>query len=349
MATYTAAGGPLFLPADMGLLERQHENFDYVAWEVANGFFTKDTAATKVQLAMDQHKPDININSSATEWYTEISTQAGSSEIVVSRKNYGANGSNTRNVKLTFKGNFNVVSGVVLNGTVTEIIEVHEAIGRNNRTFTSSLKDIRTDYTQLLDYYGKAGGNLAALTLNGNDTILTDTSGHATALFQLRGFDGNDSITGSERGDVIHGDGGDDAITGKNGNDYLFGNSGNDKIDGNLGADVISGGEGNDQLHGGQGADVITGGLGKDTLNGGLDNDQLTGGGEADLFVLSKGQDTITDFNAKDGDKIQINKGQFFSLKQESLGLMIERNEGNTLLLGVLLGNFDAKTSIIEA
>lgn len=348
MATYIAGGGPLFLPADMGLLELQYESYDYAAWEIANGFFTKDTAATKVQVQMDQHKPDISINAGATEWYTEVSTQVGSNEIVSTRKTYGASGSNVRNVKLTLKGQFNVVSGVVLNGVVNEMNEAYELIGRTNRTFNSTLKDIRLDYGQWMDYYGKANGNLAELTLNGNDTISTENSGNNPLRFKLRGFDGNDVMTGTERADELYGDEGNDQMTGRNGNDYADGGLGDDTLEGNLGADRLIGNLGADKLYGGQGSDALIGGLGDDILNGGLDDDQLTGGIGADKFVLSKGGDTINDFNSKDGDLLQIPKGQTYNLNQLALGLSVERNEGKTLLLGILASNFDAKACIIE-
>lgn len=66
--------------------------------------------------------------------------------------------------------------------------------------------------------------------------------------------------------------------------------------------------------------DTLDGRGGNDTLNGGGGNDTLTGGLGADTFVfnnLSFGQnDTITDFNAAEGDKISLHAmtwGQAFA------------------------------------
>jgi Ca2+-binding RTX toxin-like protein len=76
----------------------------------------------------------------------------------------------------------------------------------------------------------------------------------------------------------------------------------------------IAGGVGNDILEGGAGSDVITGGDGDDILIGGLGGDQLTGGMGADKFVFASlaeiggknDRDTITDFNSKQGDKVDL-------------------------------------------
>ena len=54
--------------------------------------------------------------------------------------------------------------------------------------------------------------------------------------------------------------------------------------------------------------DTITGGDGDDTLQGGTSDDTMTGGAGADTFVFDEesGADTITDFSATDGDKIDL-------------------------------------------
>lgn len=56
-------------------------------------------------------------------------------------------------------------------------------------------------------------------------------------------------------------------------------------------------------------ADSITGGNGNESIKAGLGNDTLTGGLGADIFVFdtsNEGVDTITDFSAAQGDKIQV-------------------------------------------
>lgn len=71
----------------------------------------------------------------------------------------------------------------------------------------------------------------------------------------------------------------------------------------------------NDVLTGTDKNDTISALAGNDTITGGLSADSLTGGAGADVFkyisaddtgITSKTRDTITDFNTKDGDKIDL-------------------------------------------
>jgi Ca2+-binding RTX toxin-like protein len=136
----------------------------------------------------------------------------------------------------------------------------------------------------------------AGLTLHGNalDNMMAAWSGGST----LYGEDGNDTLVGAA------------------GNDILFGGNGNDTLNGNDGNDQLSGNDGNDVLNGGNGNDALLGGNGNDTLTGGPGLDVLTGGKGADVFLYRPGdfnpanvatsKDVITDFNAAEGDKIDI-------------------------------------------
>ncbi|MDD9901095.1 MAG: type I secretion C-terminal target domain-containing protein, partial [Alphaproteobacteria bacterium] len=66
---------------------------------------------------------------------------------------------------------------------------------------------------------------------------------------------------------------------------------------------------GDDVLDGGAGDDAIFGQEGNDTITGGAGSDYLSGGSGADTFVLNavgEGVDTITDFNATEGDVLDI-------------------------------------------
>ena len=76
------------------------------------------------------------------------------------------------------------------------------------------------------------------------------------------------------------------------------GNTGDNRLYGNSGANVLSGGAGNDQLDSGYGADTLTGGAGADTFTFSslLDGNNI---------------DTITDFNASEGDKIALKQAVF--------------------------------------
>jgi Ca2+-binding RTX toxin-like protein len=356
MATFTAAGGPIYLAADMSEMEREYSNYDVIAWEVAKDFYTENQSASKILTTLDKYAPDIKIDNSATDFYTELTSNVGGSEITINRKSYGTSGSNTDNVKLTLKGTFKLVSGVVLENesTVTEISEVHDVFGRPNRSYTSSLKGINIRFDRLLDYYSRSGGNLAALLFNGADTINADSSGQNPQLLKLRGFGGNDTLNGADRSDVLSGDGGNDTVNGKKGSDYIDGGDGNDVLNGNEGRDQITGALGDDRLFGGQDDDWLDGGLGADRLDGGLGDDQLIGGGGTDQFVLSAGSDTIRDFSVSDNERLLIAKGTTTNISQQALGLSIELKQGSkllgtTLLLGVLAGDFDAKAMILEA
>ncbi|MBD2683250.1 MULTISPECIES: FG-GAP repeat protein [Nostoc] len=113
-------------------------------------------------------------------------------------------------------------------------------------------------------------------------------------------------------------------ITGlDNSADVINGQGGNDKIDGKSGNDLLRGGAGNDSLVGGAGNDSLVGGAGNDTLVGGAGSDRLTGGVGADYFLYNTnaafvssaiGQDTITDFNRLQGDKIILDKTTFSAI-----------------------------------
>lgn len=74
------------------------------------------------------------------------------------------------------------------------------------------------------------------------------------------------------------------------------------------GNDVLVGNDGDNYLYGGAGDDVIYGGAGDDTLVGGAGDDTLTGGEGADTFLFTNngGVDTITDFDASEGDVLDI-------------------------------------------
>lgn len=125
-------------------------------------------------------------------------------------------------------------------------------------------------------------------------------------------FNGNDTITGSESGEITPG-----------ANDLLSGYDGNDTIFGRGGIDFIQGGKGNDKLDGGDGNDTIFGDHGADAMNGGAGDDQLVvigADGAGDTFQGGAGTDTLvissafavsgvlTNFNAL-ASSIEILKG----------------------------------------
>ncbi len=108
-------------------------------------------------------------------------------------------------------------------------------------------------------------------------------------------------------------------ITARDIHDYISQNASefdvsrtNDKIDdlkGGTGNDILFGQGGDDLLDGGLGDDYLLGGAGSDLLIGGLGNDILTGGDGADIFKwvdMETARDLVTDFNASQGDKLDL-------------------------------------------
>jgi len=192
---------------------------------------------------------------------------------------------------------------------------------------------------------GGAGNDILTAS-TGNDTITggdgNDTIDGGDGANVLSGGTGNDTITGGAGNDTIDGGTGIDTMTGGAGNDIYTVDHPNDVIietagNGtdtlnvntssytlsaateieviNMGAQssildahltsngaTITGSALANQIHGGSGDDII---------NGGLSSDLLWGGAGADTFVINSSdaltrRDTIEDFNAGEGDKLDI-------------------------------------------
>ena len=146
-----------------------------------------------------------------------------------------------------------------------------------------------------------------------------NTQQRGSTRFIEVGDETDESYQGGKDKDVVDLGGGDDTIAGGGGRHYniILGGSGNDHLTSQALLDEVFGGSGNDTiiatgrggwLYGGSGDDIIDGSEGVDEIVGGTGNDTLTGGGGGDVFVFSEdhGNDTITDFNAADGDKIHL-------------------------------------------
>jgi Ca2+-binding RTX toxin-like protein len=132
------------------------------------------------------------------------------------------------------------------------------------------------------------GKRLVVTCFSDGDAGLTTCSILAkdVKVIQIYGLGGNDQLDCSGvRSAAVYIDGGDgaDAIYGGGGDAILIGGAGGDLVQGGSGNDTLDGGDGNDFLIAGRGTDVLTGGAGADTFT-----------------VGSK--DTITDFNALEGD-----------------------------------------------
>jgi Ca2+-binding RTX toxin-like protein len=178
----------------------------------------------------------------------------------------------------------------------------------------------------------------------------------------LRGGDANDSLYAGQGDDLViggtaanevNGNQGQDTLVGRSRvGDFLMGGQGDDLIDltasaahnranGNLGDDLIRGGSGGDTLWGGQGDDVIVGGAGADWISGDRGENTVTGGAGADVFhALAPGHTRVTDFNVAEGDRVQVDLGQAYEVRQVGADTVVDLGHGGQLLLeGVRAGS----------
>jgi serralysin len=173
----------------------------------------------------------------------------------------------------------------------------------------------------------------------GNDTI-TDPGGSN----YLRGDEGNDSISGGTGfddingnmgNDTAHGNDGDDWVVGGKDNDLLTGDNGFDIVYGNMGDDTVSGDAGVDWVRGGQGDDSVSGGAGDDWLWGDRGADTISGGAGADIFhsFAGAGIDRITDFSLAEGDRVQLDPGTTYTLRQSGADTVIDLGGGDQVIL----------------
>ena len=185
----------------------------------------------------------------------------------------------------------------------------------------------------------KAGGD----SLSGGQG--DDTMAAAGGLNTLFGGDGADWIFGGSGHSNVNGNKGDDIIVGQSAvGDWLLGGQGDDVIDaarstghniinGNLGDDIVIGGSGGDTLRGGQGADDIRGGSGNDWISGDLGRDSLWGGAGADTFHAGAGVDTVWDFDAGEGDRVQVDAGLTYTTSQSGSDVLISLSNGGRMTL----------------
>ena len=182
----------------------------------------------------------------------------------------------------------------------------------------------------------------------GNDTLHggagNDTVDGGPGANYLRGDEGDDAIAGGDDFDDAHGNMGDDTVHGGGGGDWvvggkdqdqLFGDGGGDIVYGNLGNDTCDGGDGGDIVRGGQGDDVLSGGAGNDWLAGDRGSDTLAGGAGADVFHTwsEAAIDRVLDFNAAEGDRVNLLPGTVYSVGQVGADTVIDMGGGNQMVL----------------
>ncbi|MBE9155571.1 type I secretion C-terminal target domain-containing protein [Nodosilinea sp. LEGE 06152] len=152
--------------------------------------------------------------------------------------------------------------------------------------------------------------------LGGRGTASTSPSSRTFAL--VEGTSGKNFLIGTAADNALLGFGGDDLILTGRGHNLAFGGSGNDTLVGGVGNNGLFGGNGDDAIEGGVGDDLLVGGAGNDILYGGGGANTLVGGAGADVFRLNSpgaydplvgggtDTDTILDFNAAEGDRLDL-------------------------------------------
>ncbi|MGV0757876.1 calcium-binding protein [Tistrella mobilis] len=132
------------------------------------------------------------------------------------------------------------------------------------------------------DQFLTSGGDSAVSS--GSDAVRIAGQGndYQNNFFRILGEQGNDSLWGDDRVNVISGGLGDDVVFGRGGSDEIWGGAGDDLLNGDGGNDQIYADAGDDEVNGGEGNDYLAGHLGEDTLRGGNGYDLLTGGADDD-------------------------------------------------------------------
>lgn len=198
------------------------------------------------------------------------------------------------------------------------------------------------------------GGSDSLFGGGGDDTLIAAHDPASTVAEFLRGEEGNDSIVGGHGFDDIHGNQGADTALGGRGNDWVVGGQHNDLLSGGYDHDIVYGNMGNDTLYGdnepglfgieltgadtirgGQGDDSIEGNAGNDLIWGDRGNDTISGGAGADTFAIFSGGgiDRILDFNAAQGDRVVVENGSPYTVRQVGGDAVVDLGGGDQMIL----------------
>ena len=153
--------------------------------------------------------------------------------------------------------------------------------------------------TSRADVLSAARGGSAVHGYNGNDTILgselEDYASGGTGHDNIVTRDGDDTIWGGGGNDTIRSGGMDDLILAGEDHDLVMGEGGHDRIAGQGGNDRIYGGAGEDRINAGAGADELSGDDGNDRLFGMGGDDRLIGGAGDDILLDLSGNNVFRD------------------------------------------------------
>ena len=188
-----------------------------------------------------------------------------------------------------------VIDDAVLAGTDIELNQVSAT--RIELTGLSSIENYEAVISAATIEIDLEAARLGDRTISVTVEDPDGNTGSATTTFTvddnlIAGTDGPDNIDGTSVTDPD-----------SDGRDVISGRGGDDRIDGRSGDDFIDGGDGKDT--------IIVGGPGDNILSGGPQPDQinLSTGPGVDLVRitgLSDGKDTIRNFNATEGDRLDL-------------------------------------------
>jgi Ca2+-binding RTX toxin-like protein len=167
-------------------------------------------------------------------------------------------------------------------------------------------------------------------------TVLANIDKNAMDFFELS----NSELTTGLRHKINFGQGamdsGTEIIVGNNNfSANSFGGRGSDWIVDTLGNDILMGGDGNDAIFSDYGLDVMVGGNGDDFLSVLSNGQVMIGGAGADTFMfegkIANTDDaaTIFDFNASQGDTIEISKDFMQKLVNKTGNFNGQENHGS--------------------
>ncbi len=175
----------------------------------------------------------------------------------------------------------------------------------------------------------------ATASTGGTDSVYSYLSAYTLGANVENGrilSSGTANLTGNSLGNLLYAGAGNNVLDGGAGTDtasYLYaaagvtvslattaaqatGGSGSDtlknveNLTGSSYNDTLTGSAGSNALSGGAGNDILTGGLGADTLTGGTGADRFDFNSLAELGLTRTTWDSITDFKASEGDKIDL-------------------------------------------
>lgn len=218
----------------------------------------------------------------------------------------------------------------------TAVHEIGHSLGLDHESGTSAIMNptiqnrfnglgtsflLQDDIGGIQSIYGSGRGSVTPL--GGNPTPTPAPTPDPTPTSRFDGTNGDDRLIGDRQANVIRGFAGNDYIEGGFGIDFLDGGAGNDTVSYSYGSSAFTWDMSTDQLtfKSGKSETVrnfenVIGSKGNDRIIASGINNVIAGERGADTFVfksLDGSLDTIQDFNAQQGDRIEVSRAGFSS------------------------------------